>query len=228
MGKREKKLEWKFVVRRIACVISTFAMVIGIASFGEINEKRKSENTAIIKNSYNIKVTQEELKEIYNSLKVIKTNFEWRDKLEVGNEPEKVVLHHSAIDNMTIDEVHQKHVDNGWAGIGYHYFIRKDGKIYEGRPENVIGAHVKDNNDNTLGICLEGNFEEYELTFEQNESILNLLKYLFLKYDIKDIKGHRDLGKTLCPGENLKVTDIKNKLDILVEEMIDKENIGGK
>ncbi|MBP9550733.1 MAG: hypothetical protein KBE34_02250, partial [Veillonella sp.] len=34
-------------------------------------------------------------------------------------------------------------VKNGWAGIGYHFVIRKDGTIERGRPLSVVGAHDK-------------------------------------------------------------------------------------
>ena len=106
----------------------------------------------------------------------------------------------------------------GWHRVSY--FIGKNGKIYKGREEDIIGAHVKGNNINTLGVCLEGNFEEGEPTIEQDESLLSLLRYLFLKYDISVLEGHRENGKTLCPGENLKVSQIKNNLDLLMEKEI--------
>lgn len=224
--KRVKKIERKYLIRRVACsvlVLITGMIFIGI---GQVSKKDIGTKSARIKNSYNIDISKEELDKMYNELNVKKTSFKWVDEVKKGNKPDKIVLHHSAQEDMTIDEVHQKHIDNGWSGIGYHYFIRKDGSIYKGREEEDIGAHVKDNNTNTLGICLEGNFEKYEPTHRQGESILDLLRYLFLKYDIKEIKGHRDLGQTLCPGENLKVTNIKNKLDSFIEETIKTENTG--
>ena len=51
-------------------------------------------------------------------------------------------------------------VKNGWAGIGYHFVIRKDGTIERGRPLSVVGAHAQGDNLHTIGICMAGNFEK--------------------------------------------------------------------
>lgn len=175
---------------------------------------------------YNDKtLKQKEVLDLYNNLNVIETNFIWHDKLEKGNKPEKIVLHHTGSKSASVEWIHDGHVEKGWAGIGYHYFIKKDGKIYKGRDEDVIGAHVKRNNENSLGISLEGDFQIEKLTQEQNKSMLNLLKYLYIKYDIKDLKGHRELWETFCPGENLKITSIKKELDLFLEEYKNKGNI---
>ena len=56
---------------------------------------------------------------------------------------------------------------------------------------------------------LEGNFEEEYLTESQMKSLEQLSVYLCLKYDIKDILPHRELGKTLCPGKNFPMEEIK-------------------
>jgi hypothetical protein len=40
------------------------------------------------------------------------------------------------------EQIHGWHLGNGWAGIGYHYVIRKDGTIERGRPEWAIGSHA--------------------------------------------------------------------------------------
>lgn len=51
-------------------------------------------------------------------------------------------------------------VKNGWAGIGYHFVIRKDGTIERGRPLSVVGAHAQGDNLHTIGICMARNFEK--------------------------------------------------------------------
>ncbi|MGL5575918.1 MAG: peptidoglycan recognition protein family protein [Sarcina sp.] len=221
MANREKKIEKKYLIRRIVCgaiAISAIAIFIDIA---KVNKRVIEEKTARIKLEKEDIQKKKKVQELYQGLNVVKKDFEWSEELEAGNKPNKIVLHHSAIEDMNIDEVHEKHLENGWAGIGYHYFINKKGDIYQGREENIIGAHVKDNNIDTLGICLEGNLEKYLPTQEQNESILKLLEYLSFKYDIEQLYGHRDLGQTLCPGENLKVSHIKNELELFSLEKED-------
>ena len=68
---------------------------------------------------------------------------------------------------------------------------------------NKIGSHVYGNNTDTLGICLEGNFEEKGVPREQLEALVNLATYLTLKYDISDIVRHNDLGVTRVSGKTI-------------------------
>ena len=229
--KKKKKIKKKYLYRRIICGISvlTILYLFGFVLFIRIENinNREIRNIVKIKNFYDIDISKEELLNLYDELGVIETNFTWSDKLEKGNKPQKIVLHHSASKNANIESIHREHIEKGWSGIGYHYFIKKDGKIYRGREEHFIGAHVKKNNQNTLGICLEGDFEVETLTEQQSDSVLNLLKYLYLKYNIEELEGHRELSETLCPGENLKVTSIKKELDLLLEIYKNREKIDG-
>ena len=61
-----------------------------------------------------------------------------------------IVVHCSAVkpdqtsSAAQIDSWHRK--DNHWKAIGYHYVIRRDGAIEEGRPEWMIGAHCLHHN----------------------------------------------------------------------------------
>ena len=44
---------------------------------------------------------------------------------------EYIVIHHTASTaKETVEQIHNFHINNnGWAGIGYHFYIRKDGTI---------------------------------------------------------------------------------------------------
>lgn len=127
-----------------------------------------------------------------------------------------IVIHHSASkEDLTVEEIHKYHRDQlGWAGIGYHFYIRKDGKIYRGRPEQKSGAHTepyfdkKQNkeigvNSSSIGICLSGNFEIEQPTEKQLKALKEIIGYLRTKYPNAEIVGHRDLNATTCPGKNL-------------------------
>ena len=118
-----------------------------------------------------------------------------------------IIIHHTAStkDDSAAD-IHAYHKNSlGWAGIGYHYLIRKDGIIERGRPEDCIGAHCYGWNDLSIGIALCGNFETEEPTAAQISSLLELAAYLKDKYNLADayIFGHRDKDATACPGKNL-------------------------
>lgn len=124
-----------------------------------------------------------------------------------------IVIHHTGFPNVdkdsTVVDIHKFHQEvNGWAGIGYHYLIRKDGMIEQGRRPEMIGAHAYQHNKNSIGICLAGNFDIAAPTKAQMNSVKELTKWLCRKYNLDSMKngvivGHRDLNDTGCPGENL-------------------------
>lgn len=71
----------------------------------------------------------------------------------------KIVVHCSATpDGRDVDAatIHEWHSNRGWSGIGYHYVIKRDGTIENGRPEYWTGAHAKGHNKGSLGICMIG------------------------------------------------------------------------
>lgn len=114
--------------------------------------------------------------------------------------PRGVVLHHAAADG-SVESVHDYHRnENGWAGIGYHFYVRKDGTVYRGRPETWMGAHTVGHNDK-IGICAEGDFEKDTMSTAQQNALSALLAYLFERYGPMNVYAHRDLDNTACPGK---------------------------
>lgn len=122
--------------------------------------------------------------------------------LSKRNKTNVLIIHHRG-GNGDLESIHQQHLRQGWAGIGYHYYIRKDGQIYGGRPQWAIGAHCTGHNSNSLGICLEGNFEKEKPSEEQLNSLKWLIEYLRKLFPIREVKGHRDYNPTACPGKYL-------------------------
>ena len=120
-----------------------------------------------------------------------------------------IVIHHTGNptdDDLSAEQIHQMHLNQGWSGIGYHYVIRKNGQVEIGRPDWAIGAHAYGENSHTLGVHVCGNFEIGEPTEYQIESLAYLLGWLCDEYRLDpatDIVAHRDLMPTACCGENL-------------------------
>jgi len=85
-----------------------------------------------------------------------------------------IVVHGSATkddQDIGVEEIRRSHRQKGWLDIGFHYVIRRDGTIEDGRPYDVPGAHARGYNDKSLGICLVGmNYTEVQL-----ESLSQLL-----------------------------------------------------
>lgn len=144
-----------------------------------------------------------------NKPDIVDTNLEFGDLTE-REFTDRIVIHHVGNpmdEDISAAEIHESHLAQGWAGIGYHYVIRKDGSIEQGRPENTIGAHAYGYNANSIGINVAGNFEVGEPTDAQKDSLAMLVGYLAEKYGVvinpNKVCGHRDLMATACPGKNL-------------------------
>jgi hypothetical protein len=96
-------------------------------------------------------------------------------------------------------------VGRRWADIGYHYVIDPAGRVWEGRPTRLQGAHVKDHNENNLGIVVLGNFEEQRPTPEALRALDAFVAQQMqrLAVPISEVWTHRELMPTACPGRNL-------------------------
>lgn len=132
------------------------------------------------------------------------------DTLNERNMTNMIVVHHTGNpvdDDLSTEEIHASHKAQGWAGIGYHYVIRKDGTIEAGRPVWSVGAHAYGRNRDTIGIHVCGNFEIAIPTEAQMNSLAELIGYLCRRYDLQASKdvvvAHRDLMPTACCGQNL-------------------------
>lgn len=109
--------------------------------------------------------------------------------------------------DITAEDVDRWHKENGWSGIGYHYFVRRDGLVEKGRDEEKIGTHVKGHNSDSIGICYAGGVdkkgkESDNKTDKQSFSMILLVHYLKSKYPGIQILGHRDFQgvKKFCPS----------------------------
>ena len=133
--------------------------------------------------------------------------------MNMNNHPEIIIDHHLEAEgvNWTVEMIHNMHrVERGWAGIGYHYYIRLDGSIYKGRPDSAIGAHCQGANTNSLGVAFEGNYDNRtQMPIEQYNSWCELKAYLCNQYGDMPVYGHREKGSSECPGKNFPLEKVK-------------------
>lgn len=215
---RRKKPSKKVIIRRRIVFFSSLIIlvcILGLLIYNVINTLNNRSYRQKFHKKYNV----EQLQQLEEKLQIKNIQYEWNGELQEGNNPQKIIIHHAASNNKTPERINRMHIDQGWSGIGYHFYIRKDGTIYRGRPENIVGSHAKGNNYNTLGICLEGNFEEEEPSQAQLNSLMALSTYLSLKYDIRDIIRHSDVVDTLCPGGNFPYESVKEKIINAIKAM---------
>ena len=107
--------------------------------------------------------------------------------------------------NFTEKDIDRWHRARGWAyGCGYHYVVQIDGTVERGRPEDLKGAHVKDHNLHSIGVCYIGGKRDGVYadtrTEAQKQSMLALLKDLKRRFPNAIIVGHNTLNKNkACP-----------------------------
>ena len=142
-------------------------------------------------------------------MEIIETNLEFKD-MSTRKSTERIILHHADAKSCSAEDIHRWHLNNGWSGAGYHFLVRKDGKVYRLRPEDKVGAHAYGSNYNSLGVCFEGNFMEEDMPAEQIKAGQELVAYLKNKYNITTVQRHKDVCSTNCPGDKFPFNEITN------------------
>ncbi len=154
-------------------------------------------------------------------MRIIEQSYTWSKKLEKRESTQYIVLHHRAGDGDALS-IHEGHLKNGWSGIGYHFYVRKDGSVFKGRPIGSVGAHTKGKNSLSIGVCFEGNFETETMSVRQIQAGREIVEYLKDLYPQAVVKKHRDFEATACPGKNFPFDKIKEGVySMTVEEAID-------
>ena len=120
-----------------------------------------------------------------------------------------IVIHCSATratQRYTVDDCRRDHRARGFADIGYHYYITRDGVVHRGRALYQVGAHAAGYNAHSIGICYEGGLDirgrpADTRTSEQKDTLQKLLERLKTDYPQIRVLGHRDLPgvKKVCP-----------------------------
>ncbi len=133
-----------------------------------------------------------------------------------------LIVHHSAGTNTATDwaavvrSIWDFHViTRGWSDIGYNYLIAPTGAIYEGRGNDILGAHFCGTNGGTLGVCMMGDYTDITPTTDALDALKELLAWKACDVNVdplgeafhsssnltlNNISGHRDGCATQCPG----------------------------
>ena len=79
---------------------------------------------------------------------------------------ERIIVHHTN-NSSSIQSNESKQQSRGYAALGYHFFIDGGGRVYEGRPLEVMGSHagvgrssgpLNDPDWGSIGIVLQGDY----------------------------------------------------------------------
>jgi hypothetical protein len=125
----------------------------------------------------------------------------------------------SANPDRQIRSIQRYHMDTrGWCDIGYHFLVGIDGRIFEGRPVELLGAHVSGNNTGNIGVSFIGCFHSTgcggalgpttppDVMLDAGGRLLGTLSRLYsIPLDRNAVRGHRDHAgaSTDCPGDYL-------------------------
>ena len=105
-------------------------------------------------------------------------------------------------------EINNIHNELGHDGIGYHYVIRRDGRLQRGRPVNKQGEHAPTNNHDlySIGLVLVGglnissgakNVTDYassqSFTLEQFITLEKFIRSFYRKYSGGQVFGHNNI-----------------------------------
>ena len=121
----------------------------------------------------------------------------------------EIIVHCSATPegkNFTVQDIRAWHKARGFADIGYHYVVYRDGTVVEGRDIDIAGAHCTGHNTYSSGVCYsggcasDGKTPKDTRTLAQKASLINLLKDLRRLYPYAKIRGHRDFANKACPS----------------------------
>ena len=120
-----------------------------------------------------------------------------------------IIIHCSAVrpdQTSSAAQIDSWHRQRGFhLGIGYHYVVRRNGAIEPGRPEYMVGAHCKNHNAHSIGVCYEGGLDirgqpADTRTPQQKAALRQLLAELHGRYPRALIVGHHDLNPLkACP-----------------------------
>ena len=121
----------------------------------------------------------------------------------------KIIVHCSATPegkDYTVADIRKWHLQRGFADIGYHWVVYRNGMVMPGRSESVVGAHTTGQNTCSIGVCYIGGMDAANKnpkdtrTAAQKTALLTLLRDLKKRYPKAVIHSHKDFANKACPS----------------------------
>lgn len=152
----------------------------------------------------------------YNDLYPTKAAKELKSRGRDISVVNKLVIHHSAsnpyktIENMADEQIKR----TKWPRIGYHFVIETNGTVLLTNDLDRIAYGAYGINTSSIHICLIGNFEDYEASTEQIESLKKLVYKLdtYFEFDFVAPHNHFKGNETQCCGKFLEIQLANNGL----------------
>lgn len=130
-------------------------------------------------------------------MEIKETNLQWVSTLYKRSTTKYIVIHHTAsTSDLTIKDIERIHLNENYAGVGYHFFIDKKGITWRGRPIDTIGSHALPINSISVGVCVSGNFVIEQPNQKQLDSLKEIINFLKQKYPNATIISHSQVKET--------------------------------
>lgn len=119
----------------------------------------------------------------------------------------EIIIHCTATKegkDYTVEDIRRWHMERGWDDCGYHFVVRLDGTVEQGRPIAVAGAHCKGHNANSIGIAYVGGLDKDgrpkdTRTAAQRDALLCLVWRVKQAYPEAKVFGHNAFANKACP-----------------------------
>ena len=119
----------------------------------------------------------------------------------------QIIVHCSATkegQDFKAKDIKRWHLERGFSDIGYHYVVDLDGTIEEGRSLELIGAHTKGQNRDSIGICYVGGLDvsgepKDTRTTQQKAALWFLIKKLRERFGNIPVYPHYKYASKTCP-----------------------------
>ncbi len=135
----------------------------------------------------------------------------------------RITVHHDGMNAYTstdsnatasrLELIRLAHRGRDFGDIGYHYLIDPAGRVWQGRPLQWQGAHVKATNQGNLGVCMLGNYQQQSPNPTQLAALDRFVASRMRYYNIRvgNVFTHQELAPTLCPGVTLQAAMVRTR-----------------
>lgn len=131
----------------------------------------------------------------------------------------RISVHHTAVEGTAVGHANYHIREKGYGGIAYHIYI-KGNQIFQVNDLLALTWHTGNNNYDTIGIAVEGNFTKRSLTQEERLNLYGAIITVMEMFNIpvENVRGHKEIsGDTSCPAFNM--DEIRNDVKSILLEM---------
>ncbi len=136
-----------------------------------------------------------------------------------------IINHTAAPPVVPVQVIAQAHVDRGYPGIAYDFYVSQSGQLFQVSPLEAVVKADAEWSGGGVNICLEGNFDGSVPPSAQLSAAAHLCAWMLQRTGLlpQDIIGQRELLQTSSPGQTFLAGPAwKNVLVAQVSELLAK------